>query len=326
MQAGSWMLRSAAAITAVVLLTTAGAAAQQLSEAEIAAFHARALELLSDRNYDSKASDHYIVRTDDPRVDVVKVSAFLEGLWKHFDTQLSALGEIQDQPGKVEVLLFYSRYKYDRLHEDMRGIGTAGAAGHYRSDLDVIAVHTDAVGPGDLPGLLSHEAAHHLITHRVYGPESKGFSRWVNEGLGSYFGYTRMDAKGIFHAGEIGGQAVSLLRRQPVERARIPRERLEGFRKLMREAPPGYIDDLVREEMQRLFYVEEALERYTAAWLLVHFLLHGEGGSLGGPFREYIAMEAAGKGGAEPLYRTLGVSAPELEAAFAVWVKKLRAR
>lgn len=306
--------------------TAVPAPAQEPTPDEIEAFRARAIELLDDRNYDSKRSEHYIVRTDDPRVDVVKVSWFLEAFWRHFHEIFSPLGDLRAQERPVEMLLVYSRYKYDRLHEDMRGIGSAGVAGHYREDLDLLAVHTDSVPPGDLPGLLSHEAAHHLVRHRILGPGGSSASRWLHEGLGSYFGYTRMDRKGRFHPGEIGGQEAALLRRQIVERALAPRSKLQEFKKLMKEAEPGFIDDLVRAEMQDAFLVEETGARYVAAWLLVHYLLHGEEGALAGAFREYISLEAGGKGGAGELYETIGMSAGELETRFTDWVRKLKAR
>lgn len=315
-----------AAMCTALLLAPAPSAAQAPTEEELDAFHARAMKLLDDRNYDSKRSEHYIIRTDDPRVDVVEISKLLERFWTFFQDVFSPLGELRAQDKPVEVILLYSRYKYDRLHEDMQGIGSAGVAGHYREDLDVLAAHTDSVPPGDLPGLLTHEAAHHLVSRRILGPKSARASRWLHEGLGSYFGFTRMDRRGVFHAGELGGQEAEILRGAPRERAVTPRAPLNAFKRLMKEAEPGFVDDLVREEMQSAFMIEETGAKYIAAWLLVHYLLHGENGSLAGPFREYMSLEAAGKGGAEALYRTLGASPEELEAGFIAHVKKLKSR
>ncbi|HXI01842.1 MAG TPA: DUF1570 domain-containing protein, partial [Candidatus Saccharimonadales bacterium] len=289
-------------------------------------FRKRALDLIADRNYDSKSSAHYVVRTDDPRVDVVAVSAFLERFRTFFESVFYKPGPVHHEGPPVDVLLFYSRYKYDRLYADVSGLGSAGAIGHYRPGYNVIAIHSDAVDPGDLPGVISHEAAHQLILDLLYGPKPKAMSRWVNEGLASYFGFTRMDKHGEFHDGEIGGQEVQNLRDVPAGRAKEPRARLDRFRKLAGKAEPGFVDDLVREEMQSAFYSDDVNDRYSAAWLLVHFLLHGEDGRLAGPFREYISMEARGEVGADAFYKTIGVDPAKLEAELTAYVKKLKAR
>ena len=318
--------RSAAAFIVAVICLPGLAPAAQVDAEKAAAFKARAVELVSDRNYDSKASAHYIVRTDDPRLDVVKVSAFLESVWGHFEEVFAPTGALAQQKEPVEVYLFFSRYKYDRFDEELKGIGSAGVAGHYRSDLDVLGVHTEAVGADGLPGVLSHEAAHHLVTWRLYGADHAAMARWVSEGLGMYVGFTRMDAKGRFFAGEIGAQQAALFRKLPAGKSSSPRQTLEAFRKLMKSAEPGFIEDLVREEMQDAFFVEETAARYTAAWLLVHYLLHGDGGARAASFRAFMALDAQGKGSAEELYRALGMTPAELEKGFVAWVSSLKAR
>lgn len=321
--------RSAGLIIFVALaacLAPPGPSAAGIDPEKVAAFKAAAVDLISDRNYDSKASEHFLVRTDDPRVDVVKTSAFLEAVWAHLEEQFGALTGLRESGEPLDVMLFYSRYKYNQLAREVSVLGEAGSIGHYRADLELLAAHTDTVGPGDLPGLLSHETAHHFVYTRLYGRGLKGMSRWTSEGLGTYVGFTRMDRKGRFLTGEIGGQEAQLLRDTPNPRAEIPSERLSRFKSLVKKAEPGFLDDLVHRDSQEIFYADEPGERYTAAWLLVHFLLHGRDGALARPFMEFLREDARGHGSEETLYRLVGMDAEALERAFVEYVKKLKAR
>lgn len=295
--------------------------------AKIAEFQKKALDLIADRNYESKSSAHYVVRTDDPRVDVVAVSAFLERFRSFFESVASKLGPLHDQGPPVEVLLFYSRYKYDRLYTEVFGFDNpVGPVGHYRAGQDILAVHTDSVAPADLPGTLTHEAAHQLVQEGLYGTKAKGWTSWVAEGLDYYFQLTRMDRHGTFHDGEIGGQEVNILRDVPVRRAREPRTRLDMFRKFLKETEPGFIDDLFVEQVQSAFYATDASKHQNMAWLMIHFLLHGEDGALVGPLREYISRDARREGGSEVFYKLIGMSPEKLETEFTAYVKKLKSR
>jgi hypothetical protein len=242
-------------------------------------FQARTIDLIADRNYEVRKSDHYMVRTDDPRVQVGEVSDLLESFWSFSDGFWPAGTTLHAQGRPAEFLLFYSRNKYNRLYEGTGIPSPRGSVGHHTPFLGLVAAHTDTVGPAELSGVLLHEAAHFLVRERLYGLDAAPVSRWVEE-----------------------------------------------FRMLLKVAEPGFIDDLVQTNTQDLFYVEEIIERYTAAWLLVHYLLHGQEGSLVEPFIRYMGMEAEGKGGAEAFYQQIGMDAEALEAAFTLYVKKLKTR
>jgi hypothetical protein len=290
------------------------------------AFQARTIELIADRNYEVRQSDHYMVRTDDPRVQVGEVSDLLESFWSFFDGFWPAGTTLHAQGRPAEFLLFYSRNKYNRLYEGTGIPSPRGSVGHHTPFLGLVAAHTDTVGPAELSGVLLHEAAHFLVRERLYGLDAAPVSRWVAEGLAGYFGFTRRGKSGEFEKGRIGGYAAPLLKGPALLRPRLPFDRLKEFRMLLKVAEPGFIDDLVQTNTQDLFYVEEIIERYTAAWLLVHYLLHGQEGSLVEPFIRYMGMEAEGKGGAEAFYQQIGMDAEALEAAFTLYVKKLKTR
>ncbi len=294
-------------------------------EALVERFLARANELIADRNYDVKSTDRYVVKTDDPRVLVGEVSALLESFRVFFDGFWSPRTELLPCEDRSTVLLFYSRYKYKQLLTDAERPDDSFAAGHYRPFFGVVVLHTDTVGPGDLPDLLIHEAAHQLVHRRLYGRERVP-SPWVAEGLASYFGYTRREPSGEFLPGRIGGKGVSLLEDEGRKRARAGRERLEAFRKTLEDEPRGFLDEILYTGDPEIFYGSGASVRYAASWLLVHFLLHAAEGNHAAAFTEYVKLEAEGKGGPEAFYERIGLGPLALEGAFREYVKRLKAR
>ncbi len=292
----------------------------------VAAFKVKAREMLADRNYDSATTAHFAVRTDDPRLETRETADLLESFGAFFDQFWSSRTDLLPWEGQAEVLLFYSRYKYDRLYEEPGAPTSSNSVGHYIPYFGVIIAHTDTELPGDFPGLLIHETAHQLTHQRLFGPEPEHLSIWIAEGLGCYFGFTRIDKKGGFEAGEIGGAVPALFRDHPSAATFAPGKLLSEFKRLLRVTDPGFIDDLVRTETQELFHVEQEGPKYVASWLLVHYMLHGEEGALAGPFVRYIKADLEGKGGAEVLYEMTGKNAETLEAGFLEYVKKLKAR
>ncbi len=293
---------------------------------KVSAFRERALEMLGDRNYDSSSAPHFAVRTDDPRVVTRAAADLLEAFGRFFEESWSSRMDLLPWEGQTEVLLFYSRFKYDRLYDEPGAPTSQNSIGHYMPYFGVIVAHTDSTAPGDFPGLLVHEAAHQLTYQRIFGPKPAHVSTWLAEGLGSYFGFTRMSKEGTFVAGEIGGAVPALLREHPSPSSEAPRKLLAAFRDVLKDTDPGFLDDLVRTETQELFHVEEELAKYVASWLLVHYLLHGEEGALADAFVKYIKADIEGKGGADVLYELTGRDADALEAGFLAHVKKLKAR
>lgn len=299
--------------------------ARDEKETFVEEFLAKANELIVDRNYDVKSTDRYVVKTDDPRVLVGEVSALLESFRIFFDGFWSPRTELLPYEDRSTVLLFYSRYKYKQLLTDAERPDDSFAAGHYRPFFGVVALHTDTVGPGDLPDLLVHEAAHQLVHRRLYGKERMP-SPWVAEGLATYFGYMRRNSSGEFLPGRIGGKGVSLLEDAGRKRARVGRERFDAFRKTLKEASQGFLDEIIYTGDPEIFYGSGADVRYAASWLLVHFLLHAAEGAHAAAFTEYLTLEAEGRGGPEAFYEQIGIGPLALEGAFREYVKRLKAR
>jgi hypothetical protein len=62
------------------------------------------------------------------------------------------------------------------------------------------------------------------------------------------------------------------------------------------------------------------------SWLLVHFLLDGEDGARTDGFIRYLELDKQGQGGAEALYREIGLGPEELGSALSDHLKRLSVR
>lgn len=287
-------------------------------------FLARADDLVRDRNYQVSVTDHYEVKTDDPRVDPRAVAELLESFRVFFDEFWREDGKLQPYEDRSRVYLFYSYYKYNELLTGNKRFGSFRPSGHYRPFFDLVVTYSDSVAAEDLPELLVHEAAHQLVEQRLFGRPAPR-SPWLTEGMASYFGYTARDEKGRYHAGRIGGKRTSLVRGGARSHGREASARLSDFRRALKRRPSFSIASAIDVDDPSLFYGDGVEWRYTAGWLLVHFLLHGDGGSHRKSFRSYLDKESLGQGGVDLLLEHLGLSAERLDAAFRDYVRHLKA-
>ena len=149
----------------------------------------------------------------------------------------------------------------------------------------------------------------------------------VAEGLASYFGYTYLDAKGVFHPGEIGGKRVSLVKGERAAPGREASARLKEFRrgtKAFRAENGSPFTWIVSIDDPGTLYGQGAQFHYAASWLLVHFLIHGDEGRHRDGFVRYLKLEAGGEADPEIFFDEIGMSPDELDAAVVRHVKRLK--
>jgi hypothetical protein len=289
-------------------------------------FIGEADRLIDDRNYRSKSTEHYRVFTDDPRVNIDSAAELLESFGGFFESFWKGRAELQPYESTSRAYLFYSFFKYNQLLTGDPRFSEFRPPGHYRPVFDVLLVYSDSVPPAELADVLVHEAAHQLVRQRLYGARSTPGSLWAEEGLASYFAFTRRDKKGRFEAGRIGEKRVELIDATGSWGGAAPRAQLGRAKRLARSKSGWALEDLIRFNDPQAFYGEGAEDRYAAAWLLVHYLFHADGGAHAGGFVRYLGEEAAGRGGADAFYETLGVGPAELESSYRRYVSKLKAR
>jgi hypothetical protein len=285
-------------------------------------FLAKADALIRDKNHRSTVSTRYRIQTDDPRLDLDAVGSLLDSFAAFFDGLWPGEGEHPTEP--VRVFLFYSYHKYNQLLEADFSRAIVRPAGHYGSAFGALVVHSD---PADAPlaDTLVHEATHQLLDRRVYGSGS-GATResiWVTEGLARCFEHTLMDDDGKFEAGIVGGKHIALVRGSRPPAKSDARERLAAVRKALEDPEMMLAFDVVAADEPEEFYGPGVLERYDHAWVLVHYLLYGDGGRYREGFLRFLAADATGHGDAATLERECGIDLRALDPALAAYIKTI---
>jgi hypothetical protein len=292
------------------------------------AFLAKADELIRDKNHRSRSGERYKIQTDDPRVDLQAVETLLESFRDYFDASWADRAPGKSYDGQGRFFLFYSYHKYNQLLGADWSRQWVRPKGHYGSVVDAVVVHTDSDRAGGLPNTLVHESAHQLVDQVVYGGEFRP-SLWVAEGLASYYENTFMDAEGQFEDGVIGGKQISAIRGEKARAVSETKTRIRDSRRALdaaaREEEPLLLSVISANDPSE-FYGRNTMGNYDLAWLLVHFLLHGDNGSHADSFVRYLQLEAENRGGVEVFLNQIGMTPAELDAAVQRHTKSLKVR
>lgn len=295
---------------------------EEARRALIAEFLAEADRLIKGPSYMPRSSDHFRLRTDDPRINTKAAVDLLESLYVFFDEFWSDRTELAsvDEPGPI--YLFYSYYKFNKLLFGNPRFGDFRPAGHYRGIYDVVVIHSDGVPADDIPNLLVHEAAHLLVARRLF-PGGAAKAPWISEGLAAYFEYTERDRKGTWIPGKVGAKGVSVVKGAGTKTTSADAKYRE-MRAQMKADPDWSLDRILRMRDPGLFYGEGADGRYATSWLVVHYLVHGKEGVYAEPFVRYLEREAMDDADTDVLYEMLGLSADQLQQALIAYAKKLK--
>jgi TonB family protein len=168
---------------------------------------------------------------------------------------------------------------------------------------------------GHLPiPIAIHESIHMLNYERVY-PAGVRPSRWFEEGLANYFGYSQITSQLRIDPGDIRRSGTITVGKVSVQFD--PRTELLEHLKLSRDEGPLPLHTLIEAGPDDpIWSGGRAARAYGAAWTLVHFLIHGDHGRHAGAFRQYAGREARGEGGPAAFSELLG---PDLNALEAAW-------
>ena len=224
----------------------------------------------------------------------------------------------------VMVYAFGRRSDHQKVQQSwQRGSASSPptTVGEYIPTSRILAFPCEATA-GHLPiPIAVHESIHMLNYERVYGPRGQP-SKWFEEGLANYFGFSQVDGQlridpgAIRRSGTISAGKVSVQFDPRAElREHLRRTRNEGpvpLRQLIASAP----DD-------PLWTGARSGRAYGAAWTLVHFLMHGDRGRHAPAFREYAAREARGRGGSKAFEELFGPELDDLEAAWHAYEEAL---
>ena len=263
------------------------------------------------KDYSSKSTAHWQVRTDDPGVNAAASAELLESFRTWFETFWKGRLETTPTEDLGRVYVFTSFHDYNELLTGGALHGDFRPAGHYNLVTDVVALYLGAIDREGLPDTLVHEGAHMLIAREIL--HGRPTAPWLAEGLAAYFESTARDGKGGFEGGAIGG--------------RQAKTRLRDLKKLLDAKPPWSVTSLLDTDDPQVFYGDGAAGRYAASWVLVHALFHAEGGKHAGGFARFLQQAAAtGESTPEMLYEATGLDAAALTALVAADARAIDVR
>jgi len=235
----------------------------------------------------------------------------------------------------VQVYIWARQADHDRMHrlwlasggasaaaetaaEGKEGAPAAGTlwnfAGEYVPASRVLSVPAERMA-GHLPvPTMIHEAIHMLDYERVYASGAQP-SRWFEEGLATYFGFSQIGSRLNIQPGDIrrSGTIVSGTVRVQFD----PRTPLRDYIKRIGDKEPLHLAALLGSKSgDALWSGDRVVVAYGASWTLVHFLMHGDKGTHRAAFEDYARAEAEGRGGYETFARLFG---PDLAALEDAW-------
>ena len=298
------------------------AAPEEARQALMAEFLAEADELIRARNYLPRSSEHFRLKSDDPRVNTKVAVDLLESFYAFFDGFWSGRTETMTAGEKAPIYLFYSYYKFNKLLFGNPRFGDFRPAGHYRQIYDVVVIHSDGVPADDLPNLLVHETAHLLVARRLF-PGGTVRAPWILEGLAAYFEYTERDRQENWLPGKVGGKGAALVKGAGTKTTSASAKYGE-LRSWIKSDEEWSLDAVLRIREPAVYYGDGANGRYAASWLLVHYLFHGNDGAHAGAFVRYLEREAREGADTDSLYEMLDVSPRDLQEGLLAHAKKLR--
>ncbi len=225
------------------------------------------------------------------------------------------------RPFKQQVLVyaFARKSDHDRLHRiwqagKVAAAGLPGPAGEYIPASRILAIPCEDM-EGHLPiPIVVHEAIHMLDYETVYEAGVVP-SKWFEEGLATYLGFSQIDSQLRIEPGEIrrSGTIVSGGVRMQFD----PRAPLREYHRRIAEGEPVPLRLLLAAGPDDpLWTGDRSALGYGASWTLLHFLKEGGKGKRRPAFSDYARLEARGQGGPEAFERLFG---PDLEALADSW-------
>jgi TonB family protein len=190
----------------------------------------------------------------------------------------------------------------------------AGPAGEYVPSSRILAIPCEEM-EGHLPvPVLVHEALHMLDYERVYAAGVTP-SRWFEEGLATYFGFSQITSRLRIEPGEIHRSGA--IESGSVKVQFDPRAPLREYLREIGEARQVALGQLLRAGPgDPLWIGDRSFRGYGASWTLIHFLKDGDKKGHLKAFQEYACLEARGEAGPEAFARVFG---PDLGAFERAW-------
>ncbi|HVS16653.1 MAG TPA: hypothetical protein VMV46_22300 [Thermoanaerobaculia bacterium] len=278
---------------------------------------ARVAERHLDRDARRRAETPRFVAITDATDEKVAatLAANLEATWNQFLAVFAAHLEPQPERYKMAAYLFRERAGFQSTQLELRD-GTLGE-GFYAAP-GFLAFHQEVLDPGDLLATMIHEAFHAFSDRLLRRPGRPG-ERWLEEGLAEYFGSSEikrgelvpgrtLHRKFLMHY----GQVFKLRTSAGITVAELKRAVRRGEAPTVRE---------LFEATRQDFYGERLQHYYGTAWMLVHFLRHGEPEWREGAFPAFLLYVYEGYPAEAALGAAYGLAVTDVERRFVEYVR-----
>ncbi len=192
-------------------------------------------------------SRNYIVRSDIDRKTCVDASKILERAYAAFQSQYGRIP--RDRKERLRVYLFRGESGYQAYTSKILGAPKPHTAGLFSPALQQLLIW-NLPDRDAMLRTVRHEGLHQYLDSLI----GRDVPIWLNEGLAEYNETAELTSSALVRGGQARNDYVETLRKRS--------KNLTPWRRFL-TLPPG------------LFYARSR-EHYPQAWLLVHFLHHGE--------------------------------------------------
>lgn len=256
--------------------------------------------LLKGKDYKEAKGNGWRVRTDLPKTSLDDLQAALEFARRGFDEAFP--GPVPaDGAQDVTLILFKDEEDYRQLSAFDNIIPErAPVAGQYDPEFRMIYSALGGQPMQVFSRTMAHEATHHFASLRLTGAERR-MPRWLSEGIAQYIECLKMAKPGkvrleALDRGQVSQPAVVLSRGDAYSGSYIYRKRAEiGLSNLKENLARVDLAQLLDGRLDRQFFHEGGLTLYDVSWLLVHYLLNGDGRQHREGFRKWAADAGAAR-------------------------------
>jgi len=245
-------------------------------------------------------SRYYVIETDLSPERAAFVGKVMDAAGKAYYGMFKGFrGTVRQKP---RVNVSATEKEYLAAYARVCGEPTANARGIY-CGADGIVYTYDGEG---LEPTLKHECLHQFVD-RVFGG---ALPTWTNEGLAQYFEESTIDdATGQLKLGRVPEWRLRVLREAKKNGTWVPVARLLSI------SGRDWHDEVRRGT---------AAVQYSEAWLLCHFLIHGDNGAYTKLFDRYLALLDQSVGGEVAFKRVFGADIAPLEQKLAAYLDGLK--
>jgi hypothetical protein len=245
---------------------------------------------------------HYVVRTDMGAEVGQLIASHQEVLFAELYRRMAGTRTGLVAMQRAGILVVGSKAKYLALE----GPDAKGLQGQYSPAKNQISGWGSKDELDDLLETFRHEGTHQFVAQFI-GPKCPV---WLNEGLAEYFKNAQ------FSGGELTVGQAPLFIVNDLKRA-LAANRLLPVQQMLSMSADTWNKTTHNQ-------TPDAYSQYQEAWVMVHFLQHGDGGKYRGPFLQYIYYLARERDAGDAWQKAFGGDVAGLEKRLCEYLRNLK--